>query len=700
MMAVSSPFLPLADSDCRLLRIHKGSKKEDLSCSLETHDVEAGVHSYTAISYAWGPPEAPHFQCYVDGFPFSIRHNAHSILRQLQHDDEDVLVWLDALCINQRDKTEKSAQIRLMYRIYQGAHRTAIWLGEADDSTESVLNYANTLDVVKLLDEVKNAASRDRRAKVFLLDELASHSEITTLVNGIGRIFRATWFSRVWIRQEGAVGGHPYALRGPYAFTWAQLTALAFLCLPRDSLAWPDWVEFEYYEIEPSLSTVLSIQKHRSWPVRKGLRDGMRVNKSLLADLVGARASLTEKPHDKVYALSTMVSNSDRKWHEIFLKPDYDISWQELYVRTAKFFFSRYDENYVLLSHAGLIHQGLNSELPSWVPDWRYVPQVYLVGRDEWCAGGGSGRVKARVLDLSKQERQQLLANKGFASITSLCGMPKKHIQKQADNQMLFENTNSTTEDARVREEDLRKQEKWSRTQKSTSKAASLLEISVSLQDRITYVSPNAIWISEDELMASREAIIRYDQQNLEFLASLEKDEYITSESLVSAYNKTLICSLDPRDAHILGDTNTSANDWRNWLKGGDLTNSPPFEIAIEHSWAFRYNSFAWTENSYMALLPCSTQPGDHIVVFPGHQMPFVIRPVQEYYMLIGPCYVHGMMRGDASLLIEEFDIKFANGKTNIKRPQGDVRANGKKHDAGRYVEILMTLGERNVKLI
>jgi len=42
---------------------------------------------------------------------------------------EDIFVWVDALCIDQHNKDERAAQVRLMGQIYSGAVSVAIWIG-------------------------------------------------------------------------------------------------------------------------------------------------------------------------------------------------------------------------------------------------------------------------------------------------------------------------------------------------------------------------------------------------------------------------------------------------------------------------------------------------------------------------------------------------------------------------------------------
>ena len=55
----------------------------------------------------------------------------------------------------------------------------------------------------------------------------------------------------------------------------------------------------------------------------------------------------------------------------------------------------------------------------------------------------------------------------------------------------------------------------------------------------------------------------------------------------------------------------------------------------------------------YLGLVPDASQEGDSICIFIGGKTPFVIRPAGENYQLIGACYVHGVMYGEA---MEDFE--------------------------------------------
>ncbi|KAH8783432.1 heterokaryon incompatibility protein-domain-containing protein [Diaporthe sp. PMI_573] len=67
--------------------------------------------------------------------------------------------------------------------------------------------------------------------------------------------------------------------------------------------------------------------------------------------------------------------------------------------------------------------------------------------------------------------------------------------------------------------------------------------------------------------------------------------------------------------------------------------------------------SFFTTEKHYFGLGPRITQPGDRCVVFAGARVPFIIRKApdrENCWRLVGECYIHGIMRGEAGQLAHE----------------------------------------------
>jgi hypothetical protein len=63
------------------------------------------------------------------------------------------------------------------------------------------------------------------------------------------------------------------------------------------------------------------------------------------------------------------------------------------------------------------------------------------------------------------------------------------------------------------------------------------------------------------------------------------------------------------------------------------------------------------TEAGFLGAIPSAAKEGDHIAVMSGGRLPLIIRPVYKSvwrkcekftYRVIGPCYVHGIMDGEA----------------------------------------------------
>ncbi|KAF2143539.1 uncharacterized protein K452DRAFT_198784, partial [Aplosporella prunicola CBS 121167] len=60
------------------------------------------------------------------------------------------------------------------------------------------------------------------------------------------------------------------------------------------------------------------------------------------------------------------------------------------------------------------------------------------------------------------------------------------------------------------------------------------------------------------------------------------------------------------------------------------------------------YKPMMKTKEDYFGVCPGHTLPGDRIAILLGGSVPFVLRPYREYYVIVGECYVHGIMDGEA----------------------------------------------------
>jgi hypothetical protein len=55
-------------------------------------------------------------------------------IRQLRHTDRIRTLWIDVICIDQNDKSEKVAQAKRIGRVYALASAVIVWLGHGGDS--------------------------------------------------------------------------------------------------------------------------------------------------------------------------------------------------------------------------------------------------------------------------------------------------------------------------------------------------------------------------------------------------------------------------------------------------------------------------------------------------------------------------------------------------------------------------------------
>ncbi|KAK5000577.1 hypothetical protein LTR66_000596 [Elasticomyces elasticus] len=64
--------------------------------------------------------------------PWPVTRNLGQALRALRLPDRDRLLWVDALCINQKDNVERGQQVRFMAQNYNACTRDLLWLGPED----------------------------------------------------------------------------------------------------------------------------------------------------------------------------------------------------------------------------------------------------------------------------------------------------------------------------------------------------------------------------------------------------------------------------------------------------------------------------------------------------------------------------------------------------------------------------------------
>ena len=86
---------------------------------------------YMALSYVWGAKHGDRpITC--EGKTILITKNCDEALRSLRRRWRRIVIWVDAICIDQSDNKDKSRQVPMMGDIYSHAKEVVIWLGKSD----------------------------------------------------------------------------------------------------------------------------------------------------------------------------------------------------------------------------------------------------------------------------------------------------------------------------------------------------------------------------------------------------------------------------------------------------------------------------------------------------------------------------------------------------------------------------------------
>jgi len=163
---------------------------------------------FEAISYTWGSNADPQMVYVLDQDQtnqeeqqLEITANLASALMDLRYTDRSRALWVDAICINQQDLTERNEQVLRMKDLYKQADRVVVWLRPT--STSSALALSTVEHIGKQVEfagnkllPAPNAAEPEwyRAPHSLPYDEDTWHSIYELLIR--------PWFDRVWILQE------------------------------------------------------------------------------------------------------------------------------------------------------------------------------------------------------------------------------------------------------------------------------------------------------------------------------------------------------------------------------------------------------------------------------------------------------------------------------------------------------------------
>jgi hypothetical protein len=206
------PGFPLnLEDDFRLVEIQPGKPDDAICCNL-FNTIVRDEPKYEALSYTWGSPlNKQSIQCRHAASDRAghllVTRNCAAALRRLRLEDSPRAVWIDSICIDQTEVTERNHQLGLMAQIYTQAERVVIHLGESSEDSDSAMDWLREID-----DPNFNCpppywhprGERIIRPETQMLESLLSRP----------------WFNRIWVLQEAVLSKTAVVYCGEKSMPW------------------------------------------------------------------------------------------------------------------------------------------------------------------------------------------------------------------------------------------------------------------------------------------------------------------------------------------------------------------------------------------------------------------------------------------------------------------------------------------------
>ncbi|PTB35596.1 uncharacterized protein TrAFT101_009362 [Trichoderma asperellum] len=211
MEKYSYDTLNLGRPAIRLLILNRGSNDDKIRCSLFQAELQErdNTISYEALSYTWGSQDLTE-SIIVDGYCLNVTSHLYVALQHLRHQDEDRILWIDAICIDQGNVKERGHQVEQMSKIYKEADRVVFWLGPATLETDVLMESLKLLQRESIKHNYKDWSLQDpfwkhKWAMVERTLKIAYTHFSDLQRDGLQEILSRPWFRRVWILQEVAL---------------------------------------------------------------------------------------------------------------------------------------------------------------------------------------------------------------------------------------------------------------------------------------------------------------------------------------------------------------------------------------------------------------------------------------------------------------------------------------------------------------
>lgn len=322
--------LPAVDA-IRLLKLHPVPRGNEIYGTVETTCLSAHP-KYCALSYEWGQAR-DRKAITLNGQQVDIRDNLWRCLSRLrrQTHDDDIVLWVDAICINQDDVVERNQQVQIMAQIYESATSVWIWLGETEHGIGHVFQSINS------------AQGREHRSIFADSDGNGAGEGYIHLRQAVTNLCRRTYFTRTWIIQEVILARELRLLCGEHSVDWSDFWEE---CNSHSHVDWSvDYASWRRSLFDTTFNRLAQARERRK---EYAGADGYA---SLIRDFGSSQCS---DVHDKVYGLLGLLPE-----YRDHLRVDYTIPIPVLYFRTLSLF-----EEAHKIAYAGHLRRSLGVTWP------------------------------------------------------------------------------------------------------------------------------------------------------------------------------------------------------------------------------------------------------------------------------------------------------------------------------------------------
>ncbi|KAF1835349.1 HET-domain-containing protein [Decorospora gaudefroyi] len=599
----------LQANDIRLLDLHPSrDDASPIQCTLRTVAL-TDKPRYESLSYCWGVKKVDdEEEIPCDNGTMRVTRNLFGALQHLQHPEATRTLWIDALCICQTDITERGQQVGMMRDIFQLSERTVVWLGPAAQ------NSPRAIQLIRQLAQLseKNAASTT------WAPHLASHLPplYDTAWRALAALLKREWWHRAWIVQEVSVAKDIMLVCGDDAFSWDALErAVQYAVDLGFFFVYGGSATFQAFSLFQTRANFLAKR-------RPCVHDVLLQHRSFRA---------TDR-RDKVFGMLALADQDDVV--AMGIRPDYHRSANELFGAISRSLLAQ--TGLALFKAAGVHDKSSESGLPTWVADWSVSDPAVLLNTSVFVDDRGGSTHKV-------SQPPRFDAARSSTPPAPVFGPGNKTLQLQG---ILVDEIEAVGVLSRTR---------------YLRHVSHMFQLFVQCYDILNQLKD---W----------ETTARIQSHVL----------YPTGESRLDAYWHTLCAGRVPphlpsarHDArykyYVLLRTlrrpvrlalrwlfpRSSENTWLNrffyrlFQSAWRLLGLTPTKIQRlgfpPESRLPNHRRMARTQKGYLVLAPRLTRRGDCVVVCKGGQLPLVVRrDGRGLWVLVGECYVHGIMYGEA----------------------------------------------------